>query len=213
MYTLQTIRREKTRCEETPLVIKSKPTSMEHVYLSYLRCVADNSQLDLRLNHVKTTQHVLKAMMDINDISVRQYHADPVDTLNVIKLFAEDRPDKSIIVYTDKCVYTFDLLKRMPNVTPVKYGDEFYSHIIHMPIDYIILLPQNSKTGNFDNIVQIAQQLSDNQKYIPITRINIIGMGANLDTYTNDYTEYVNAASGKITIKNKDGEDSIIEIK
>ena len=216
MYSLQRTSTEIIDRTTAPIklpLVKSKPTTIEHVYHSYLRCVADVSQLDLRLNNCKTPQHVLTALMEINDILVKQVNADAVDLLNVIKLFAEERPDKSIIVYTGPSVYTFDLLKRIPNVTPVKYGDEFYSHIIHMPIDYILLLPQKKQTGSFENVIQLAQQLSDNQQYIPITKINIIGLGADLEQYAKLYSEYVNAANGKIIIKNENGDESVVEIK
>ena len=182
MYTTQKIILDHSHIDKLASAIKVSKTTIEDVYLTYLRSVSDISLLNLESSNIKSSQQIVQAIIsNISNITVNYNRDKAVDIAHVIKRFGDERPNKSIIVYTDEDIHVFDKLKRIPNVTPVKYGDNIYTHVIHSPIDYIILLPQADDANSFNKIVKIAHDLSDNQQYILIDNINVIGLGVNLD--------------------------------
>lgn len=207
MYVLQT----RTHTHSNTVKPSVEETSPESVYLAYLNYVLKDSKLDLRVG-MASTKNILAAIMNVNDFTLK-FTECAIDTAKIIKEFASQHKDKNIVIYTDGHVSTFDALKRISNVFPVRYGDTLYDYVLQIPVDYIILLPQKKSNRIFGDIVTIAHDLHNCQEYIPINDINFISLSAGLDMYKDEYDTYVNTSNGKITIKNKDGDDSIIEIK
>lgn len=211
MYILQTRRHAYSNTDKPAVKPPVEDTSPESVYLAYLNYVHKDSKLDLRVG-MTSAKNILSAIMNVNDFTLK-FTECAIDTVKIIKEFASQHKDKNIVIYTDGHVSTFDALKRISNVFPVRYGNILYDYALQIPVDYIILLPQKKSNRIFGNIVTIAHDLHNCQEYIPINDINFISLSAGLDMYKDEYDTYVNNSNGKITIKNKDGEDSIIEIK